>query len=110
MTASLLFTRSGHALHSATFNTTSWRPARNAAGIAEGGLHELRHYYASVLLAGGVDIKALSEYLGHHDPAVTLRIYAHMLPSAERRALQAIEAAFSEADGPGTAREGESGR
>ncbi len=39
-------------------------------------MHALRHYYASALLAGGVDIRALSEYLGHHDPAFTLRIYA----------------------------------
>jgi hypothetical protein len=76
------------------------------------GVHQLRHYYASVLLAGGVDIKALSEYLGHHDPAVTLRIYAHLMPSAEGRALRAIEAAFAEAadDGPSTARDGEDGR
>ena len=44
-------------------------------------MHALRHYYASVLLAGGVDVRALSEYLGHHDPAITLRIYAHLMPS-----------------------------
>jgi len=60
----------------------------------------------STSLAGGVDIKALSEYLGHHDPAITLRIYAHLMPSAEGRALRAIEAAFAEADGPSTAQEG----
>jgi integrase len=106
VTASLLFTRSGAPVHSSTFNTTAWTPARNAAGIAEGGLHQLRHFYASALLAGGVDVRALSEYLGHHDPAVTLRIYAHLMPSAEGRALRAIEAAFAEADGPSTAREG----
>jgi integrase len=110
-TAALLFTsrRSG-ALHTSTFNTTAWRPARLAAGLAEGGMHQLRHFYASALLAGGVDVRALSEYLGHHDPAVTLRVYAHLMPSAEGRALRAIEAAFAEADVPGTSREGESGR
>ncbi len=97
VTATLLFTsRSVGALHTLTFNTTAWRPAREAAGITEGGMHALRHYFASVLLAGGVDIKALSEYLGHHDPAVTLRIYAHLMPSAEGRALRAIEGAFAE--------------
>ncbi len=107
VTASLLFTnRQDRALIHSTFNTMAWRPARNAAGMTEGGMHQLRHYYASVLLAGGVDIKALSEYLGHHDPAITLRVYAHLMPAAEGRALRAIEAAFAEADGPGTAREG----
>jgi integrase len=112
VTANLLFhaRRYGEALQHATFNTTAWRPARDAAAIHDGGMHQLRHYYASVLLAGGVDIKALSEYLGHHDPTVTLRIYAHLMPSAEGRALRAIEAAFAEADGPRTAQEGETGR
>ena len=107
VTAALLFIKNGGALNHSTFNTTAWRPARDAAGITEGGLHQLRHLYASALLAGGVDIKALSEYLGHHDPAVTLRIYAHLMPSAEGRALRAIEAAFAEADGPSTAPGGE---
>ncbi|TDE24060.1 hypothetical protein E1295_45435 [Nonomuraea mesophila] len=37
------------------------------------GLHQLRHYYASVVLAGGVSVKELAEYLGHADPGFTLR-------------------------------------
>jgi integrase len=106
VTAALLFTHKGGALHSSTLNSMGWQPARDATGITEGGLHALRHYYASVLLAGGVDIRALSEYLGHHDPAITLRIYAHLMPSAERRALRAIEAALAEDHGPSTAQEG----
>ncbi len=99
VTAALLFTRQGGPLLQSTFNTTAWTPARNAAGMTSGGLHQLRHFYASALLAGGVDIKALSEYLGHHDPAITLRIYAHLMPSAEGRALRAIEAAFAAESG-----------
>jgi integrase len=110
VTAALLLSRNGGPVLPATFNSGSWIPARNSAGITAGGMHQLRHYYASALLAGGVDVKALSEYLGHHDPAITLRIYAHLMPSAEGRALRAIEAAFAEADsaadGPGAAQEG----
>jgi integrase len=110
VTAALLLSRNGGPVLPSTFNTGSWIPARNAAGMTDGGLHQLRHYYASALLAGGVDVKALSEYLGHHDPAITLRIYAHLMPSAEGRALRAIEAAFAEADsagdGPDTALKG----
>ena len=59
------------------------------------------------MLAGGVDIKAPSEYLDGRDPAVTLRIYAPLMPTAEGRALRAIEAAFAEADVPVTAQEAE---
>jgi integrase len=104
-------TAAGRALNAATFNTVAWRPARARAGIAhdsrQDGMHALRHYYASVLLAGGVDVRALAEYLGHHDPAVTLRIYAHLMPTAEARALRAVEDALAGEDhGPGTAQAG----
>lgn len=106
-TAVLMFSKAGRAVNPSTFYTMAWRPARNAVGIEDGGLHELRHLFASVLLAGGVDVRALSEYLGHHDPTVTLRIYAHLMPSARGRALRAIKAAFAEAHGPDTAQRGE---
>jgi integrase len=39
------------------------------------GMHALRHFYASVLLAQGVSIKELADYLGHTDPGFTLRTY-----------------------------------
>jgi hypothetical protein len=59
-----------------------------------------------VLLHDGVDIKALSEYLGHHDPGCTLRIYVHLMPDAADRMRSVIDKALSpEADGPGTAQE-----
>jgi integrase len=111
-TERLIFTNSwGSAISRTAFSSQVWIPARKKAGIPAvrlNGTHALRHYYASVLLAGGVDIEALSEYLGHHDPGFTLRIYGHMRPAAEGRALKMIEAAFaaerSAADGPGTAR------
>ena len=97
----LIFTTvRGLAIHRNTFNTEAWRPAREAAGLEntrENGMHALRHYYASVLLAGGVDIRALSEYLGHHDPGFTLRIYAHLMPGADDRARRAVEDALSTA-------------
>ena len=104
-TETLLFTgRHGGAIFRGDFNARAWRPARRTARMAAGrenGMHALRHRYASVLLAGGVDIVRLSEYLGHHDPAFTLRIYSHLMPDAEDRNLRAIEAALEqEADGP----------
>src|SRR6185437_11488417 len=59
------------------------------------GIHQLRHYYASVMLAGGVSIKELAEYLGHADPAFTLRVYAHLLPSSHDRARTVINERFT---------------
>jgi len=105
--AAAVHQQTGRAINSSSFGH-AWTAARDAAGISAGGMHMLRHAYASVLLSGGVDVRALSEYLGHHDPGFTLRVYAHLMPSAEGRALRAVEAAFASAaaDGPATARGG----
>ena len=81
------------------------RGARYLQAAPEGGMHALRHAYASVLLDAGESIKALSEYLGHSDPGFTLRTYTHLLPSSETRTRKAIDDAFagaasSETEGP----------
>ena len=47
------------------------------------------------MLAGGVSIKELAEYLGHADPAFTLRVYAHLLPSSHDRARTVINERFT---------------
>ena len=39
-----------------------------------------------MMLAAGEDVPTVSEYLGHSSPAVTLGIYAHVVPGAKRRA------------------------
>ncbi|MCF2538961.1 site-specific integrase [Streptomyces sp. FB2] len=89
-----------------TFNAGYWRPALLAAGVEPGpgnGMHALRHFYASVLLDAGESIKALSEYLGHADPAFTLRTYTHLMPSSDSRTRFAVDALFGEpshSDGP----------
>jgi integrase len=86
-----------------------WKPALRKAGIApsrETGCHALRHYFASVLLFHGVDIRALSEYLGHHDPGFTLRVYSHLMPGAADKMRQAIDEARAQDHGPATAQGG----
>lgn len=50
----------------------------------------LRHFYASVLLDAGESIKAVSEYLGHSDPRLTLKVYAHLMPNSRDRARKAL--------------------
>jgi hypothetical protein len=47
------------------------------------------------MLAGGVSVKELAEYLGHSDPAFTLRVYAHMLPCSYDRARAVITERFT---------------
>jgi integrase len=69
-------------------------------------MRDLRHTYASTLLASGVDIRTLTEYLGHSAPGFTLRTYTHLMPSGEERtrAAEASEASPFNARRPGDRR------
>jgi integrase len=97
----LLYTREKGQLHRHSFNHHVWKPALRAAGIPDPGraegFHALRHFYASVLLDAGESIRALAEYLGHADPAFTLRTYTHLMPSSSERTRKAIDQVFGEA-------------
>jgi hypothetical protein len=53
--------------------------------------HDLRHTAATLLLASGVNVKVVSEMLGHSNVAITLRIYAHVLPHMQQSAVQAMD-------------------
>ncbi len=94
----LVFTsRQGQPLNRNHYNGYVWKPALVAAGVEatrSNGMHSLRHHYASVLLDGGVSIRAVAEYLGHADPGFTLRTYTHLMPDSDDRARQVVDAAF----------------
>lgn len=47
--------------------------------IPHRGFHSLRHTFATRAAESGMDVKTLSELLGHKNPAVTLRRYVHSL-------------------------------
>ena len=51
-------------------------------------LHALRHTHATLLLQAGVPIKVVSERLGHAAIAMTLDVYAHVLPAMDREAAE----------------------
>jgi integrase len=46
--------------------------------------HELRHFAATEAIAGGSDVRTVAGRLGHADPALTLRVYAHALEARDR--------------------------
>ncbi|MEU4603145.1 site-specific integrase [Kribbella sp. NPDC023972] len=108
-TVRLLFIWSdGKQIRARNYEETIWKPALAGAGVIspptrdnrgrrhyttdrKTGMHALRHHYASVTLHDGVNIKELAEYLGHHDPGFTLRLYTHLLPSSHDKARQAVD-------------------
>jgi integrase len=99
VTVQLLVTGEGNRLYTGDlFSKVIWQGAFRTAGLEyrtrTDGMHALRHFYASTLLAQGVSIKELAEYLGHSDPGFTLRTYTHLVPSSYERARLAIDGVF----------------
>jgi len=64
------------------------------AGVPRRPAHYLRHAHATLLAAQGLDIKALQRRLGHAQASVTLDVYAHALPEADRRAAELLDGAL----------------
>jgi len=61
-----------------------WRRARDRAGVDKRWrLHDLRHWSATTSIARGHDIRTVANRLGHANPAMTLRVYAHAVESAD---------------------------
>lgn len=56
------------------------------AGLPRVTPHGLRHGGASVLVAKGVHMRVIAEQLGHRNPALTAKVYAHVLPESQREA------------------------
>lgn len=44
-----------------------------------------------MLLDAGESIRAVSDYLGHSDPAFTLRVYAHLMQASKERTRRAVD-------------------
>ena len=70
-----------------------WRRAVLKAGAPPGTcFHDLRHYYASLLISQGASIKTVQQRLGHASAMVTLDIYGHLWPDADDQTRAAVDA------------------
>lgn len=106
---------SGGAVNRATFDDKQWKPALVRAGVIpkpeteyiqangkkpwartewnmprEDGFHVTRHTFSSIVLEAGETITQLAAWLGHSDPAFTLRTYVHFMPKSGSMGLQAL--------------------
>jgi integrase len=72
----------------------SLRPARRwgRRGLPAIRLHDLRHTYATLLLAHGVPVKVVSERLGHASATITLTVHQHVHPGLGREAAERFAA------------------
>jgi integrase len=72
---------------------TCCRDAVERAGLPEGTrFHDLRHFYASTLIAANLHPKAIQARLGHATIAETMDTYGHLFPDAEDAGRGALDA------------------
>jgi integrase len=73
--------------------------AWNAAELEPITLHEGRHAFASLMIAAGVNAKALSTYMGHASVRITLDLYGHLMPGNESEAAELLGAYLARSAG-----------
>ena len=76
-----------------------WRRTLKRAGVSGVRLHDLRHYFASGLIAAGCDVVTVQRALGHARATTTLDTYSHLWPSAEDRTRDAAASLMLESAG-----------
>jgi len=63
--------------------TTAFKRHLAAADVIDLPIHATRHTFASLALAKGVPIPWISRQLGHSNPSITLRVYAHVMEGGQ---------------------------
>ena len=55
------------------------------------GVHALGHTFATRAVESGIDIRTVSEILGHANISLTLQLYAHSTTQSKRNAMESLE-------------------
>lgn len=90
--AGLVFTNTvGNPLWRNTVGDT-WHRAARRAGLPEWAtFHDLRHFYASLLISRGCSVKAVQKRLGHQSAIETLDTYGHPWPDSDDETRNAVD-------------------
>ena len=93
----LIFTQvDGRPIHPDTVSQLMPRLAARA-DVPAARPHDLRHLHATTLLLAGVPVHVVAARLGHADPAITLRVYAHVIRAASTAVADVFAKAVSDA-------------
>ena len=109
----MIFTSSGQPVRRTAYSARIWRPAVTAAveglertatdrasrevvagicaGLRTATYHDLRHFFASLLIAHGSSVREVQERLGHASATETLGVYAHLWPDSDDRTREAVD-------------------
>lgn len=86
--------RAVHRARQAAENAAAKKAERAPVTLAKIDTHDLRHYFASLLIAGGASPKQVQAALGHSSAVVTLRVYSHLWPGDEDRTRSIVDASL----------------
>ena len=81
--------KTGEMLDPASFHAMHDR-ILEAIGAEHVRFHDMRHTFATLALKNGVDVRTLSEMLGHYSAGFTLSTYVHSTPSMRVQAADTI--------------------
>ena len=82
----------GKPIDASNLRRRSFWPLLKRAGLSPIRFHDLRHSAATLMLAGNVHPKVVSEMLGHSQIAVTMDLYSHVTPTMQRQATGVMDA------------------
>ena len=83
-------TKNGKTISARNIDRTFRRIIETAGIDKPAGVHSLRHTFASMLFKHGVDVKTVSEILGHSDVTVTYNIYIHVIEEQKTKAISLL--------------------
>lgn len=84
-------TQTGNNIYARAYDTMFRKIQRNCEFKEIYGVHALRHTFASLLFKKGVDIKTVSEILGHKDVSVTYNTYIHLIQEQKMNAINLLD-------------------
>lgn len=76
------------------FQRRVYRPLQKAAKLPAIRFHDLRHTAATLMPLNDVNVKVVSERLGHASIQLTLDTYSHVLPTMQKIAAERMDAFF----------------
>ena len=81
---------------SETIDATAWRRRTfdvmvKLAGLPKMRVHDLRHTYASLMLALGKPLIYVQRQLGHHSIQITADTYSHLIPNSDHSAVDSLD-------------------
>jgi integrase len=89
-------TQMGTPVHPSNLRNRVFNKLIEAANVPKIRFHDMRHTHATLLLSKGVNVKVISERLGHSNSKITLDTYSHVLPTMQKDAMDKLDSMINQ--------------